>query len=61
LKGTLQNCGNESLGISALLPGLAEQMGFVFVYSPVDSGNLSSLPAQPPGFGGRKEDQEVRV
>lgn len=61
LKGTFQNCRNESPGISALLPVLAQQKGVVFVYSPVGSGNLSSLPAQSPGFSGRNEEQEVRV
>lgn len=60
-KGTSQSCGNESPGTSALLPELAEQNGLAFVYSPVDSGNLSSLPAQSPGFGERSEEQEVRV
>lgn len=61
LKGTSQNCGNESPGLSDLLPVLAEKKGVGFVYSPVDSGNLSSVLAQSPGFSGRNEEREVRV
>lgn len=60
-KGTFQSCGNEGPGSSALLPVLAEQNGVAFVYSPVDSGNLSFLPTQSPGFSERNEEQEVRV
>lgn len=61
LKGTFQNCRNESPGISVLRPVLAEQKGVGFVYFPVDSGNLSPLPAQLPGFSGRNEEEEVGV
>lgn len=61
LKGTFQNCRNESPGISALLPVLAEQNGVVSVYSPVGSGNLLPLRRLSPGFSGRNEQQEVGV